>query len=87
MSKLTIQAQRYNCELHFVTLKKLECYAGRDLSCQKKISKTTYFRLFMAEILPENLEKILYLDCDTMVTKTLDELFDFLFKWAMWCSC
>jgi len=38
-------------------------------------NRTTYFRLVMARLLPETLEKILYLDCDTIATFSLDELF------------
>ncbi len=74
--RLKGQAQKHHSEIKFVPLKKLEEYAGRELSCQKKISKTSYFRLFMAEILSESVEKLLYLDCDTMIMNSLDHLFN-----------
>lgn len=80
IGKLTRQAQNHNSEIHFMQMKSLEDYAGRVLSCQKKISRTAYFRLFMTEILPESVDRLLYLDCDTMIMKPLDELFDFELK-------
>ena len=38
-------------------------------------NRTTYFRLVMAHVLPESLDKILYLDCDMIVLSSLSELF------------
>ena len=37
---------------------------------------STYYRLRICEILPEDVEKILYLDCDVIVEHDLKELFD-----------
>lgn len=39
-------------------------------------SKETYYRLLINEYLPENLNQILYLDCDTIVNKSLTEVYD-----------
>ena len=38
-------------------------------------NRTPYFRLLMTRLLPEPLEKILYLDCDMIVMTSLAELF------------
>ena len=76
VEKLKRQAERHNSTIHFMPLKKLEHYAGRELSCQSKISLTAYFRLFMPQILPLSVEKLLYLDCDTMVRKDLTDLWE-----------
>ncbi len=40
------------------------------------ISIATYLRLFIENILPENLNKILYLDCDLIVVSKLDRIWD-----------
>ena len=37
---------------------------------------STFSRLFLADILPKNIEKVLYLDADTLVLDSLDELFE-----------
>ncbi len=39
-------------------------------------SKSTYYRLFVAEMFPE-LEKVIYIDSDTVVQGDISELFDF----------
>lgn len=76
VEKLKRQAERHEREIHFMPLKNLKEYAGRELSCQSKISLTAYFRLFMPQILPLSVEKLLYLDCDTMVRKDLTDLWE-----------
>lgn len=45
-------------------------------SAGKHITNTTYFRYKIAELCPPNIEKIIYLDCDTIVTQPLSELFN-----------
>ncbi|MBO5157139.1 MAG: glycosyltransferase family 8 protein [Prevotella sp.] len=40
------------------------------------ISLATYYRLFIANLLPENIEKVIYLDCDIIVRKSLDEMWN-----------
>lgn len=42
----------------------------------KRWPKSAFSRLFAAEILPNDIEKILYLDCDTIVKENLSQLFD-----------
>ena len=39
----------------------------------------TYFRLFMADLLPASLEKVLYIDCDIVVDASLDGLWNTTF--------
>lgn len=38
--------------------------------------RSAYTRLFSAQILPDNLDKVLYLDCDTIIKNDLSELFE-----------
>lgn len=40
------------------------------------ISKATYYRLYLTEILPDSLDKVLYLDCDMIIRKNLLELWN-----------
>lgn len=47
-----------------------------DLSALSHISKATYYRLLMADILPETVEKVIYLDCDIVVNGSLEELWN-----------
>ena len=40
------------------------------------ISLATYYRLFIADLLPQDVDKVLYLDCDILVRKSLVELWN-----------
>lgn len=39
-------------------------------------SKAMYYRLLVADLLPESVEKIIYFDCDIIVTRSLREMWD-----------
>lgn len=41
------------------------------------LSITTYFRLFLAELLPTFIDKVLYLDCDTVIMQDLSSLAEY----------
>ena len=40
------------------------------------ISISSYARLFVAEMLPRTVDRVLYIDCDMIICKTLDELWN-----------
>lgn len=42
-------------------------------------SKAGYYRLLINEYLPKNLKKIIYFDCDTIINKPLNELYNLTF--------
>lgn len=39
------------------------------------ITLATYYKLLMAEVLPETIDKVLYLDCDIIVRRSISELY------------
>lgn len=45
-----------------------------QLNMQWNISISAYARLFISSIIPININKVLYLDCDTIIVDKLDEL-------------
>ena len=45
----------------------------------KRISKETYYRLLVLDIIPENVDRILYMDPDIVVNKSLKKLYDVAF--------
>lgn len=63
-SNITVKAIRIDDEL----------FKGAHFT--KRISKETYYRLLMCEYLPEDVDRILYLDPDIVVIKPLDELYN-----------
>lgn len=44
------------------------------------LSKAAYYRLFLTEILPDSLDKVLYLDCDLLVLQSLGNIWDINLK-------
>lgn len=40
------------------------------------ISLATYYRLFISDLLPNNIDKVIYMDCDIIVRKSLDDLWN-----------
>lgn len=63
-------ADKYQSQMQFVCIKK-ELIQNFPIA---RYGFSTYLRLFLPEALP-NVEKIIYLDCDIIVEKPLDELF------------
>lgn len=71
-------ASKANCTLSY-------CYVDSSIVSQlpmpsdntlSHISVATYYRLFLAELLPENVDKVLYLDCDIIVRGSLEPLWN-----------
>lgn len=44
------------------------------LNMEWEISISSYARLFISSMLPDNIDKVLYFDCDTIIVNKLDEL-------------
>lgn len=50
-------------------------------------SLEAYYRLLLPELLPEETERILYLDVDIIVNKSVEDLFHMDFEDALLCAC
>ena len=46
-----------------------------------------YFRLLLQDILPEDVDRLLYIDVDTIVNHSLEEMYDTNFEGSMLCAC
>ncbi len=49
----------------------------KELYVSAQLSRTAYFRLELPELLPADVEKVIYLDCDLLVFADISELWDF----------
>lgn len=73
-------AIKYHTEIHFFDIDKtlLDKYnfplTGKAAS--KYMTLACYARLFVSDILPQDINKVLYLDCDLYVADNLDELWN-----------
>ncbi len=76
-SRLRQIAQQYGRELEFMTMpnwsKKLDIQLR---SCKSGWLGFGYNRLFLTEFVPEDVDRVLYLDSDTLIEGPLDELWN-----------
>ena len=52
----------------------LQCFSIKKFG--KRISMATYYRCMFSSILPESLEKVLYLDCDIVILGDISEFWN-----------
>ena len=71
--------QKYNCVITFITiddraLDKCQINSQRDIDNHAWVSKATYYRLLASDILPNDVQKVIYLDCDIVVVGDIKPL-------------
>ncbi len=71
--RISDSTDRKRCVIHPV---KVQSKILDDAPVLKRISKETYYRLLAAEYLPQYLDRILYLDPDTVIMNPLDKLYN-----------
>ncbi len=78
-------AQEYGKNIHFLQVR-TEDYPA-ELPVTESWSLETWFRLQLIELLPADVDRILYLDIDIIVDKSLEELYQTDFEGANFCVC
>lgn len=72
--RLDLIAQKYGRQIHYIPFgphkEKL------SLNNKWELPISAYARLFVAEMVPETLDRILYLDCDTVICDSLRDLWE-----------
>lgn len=74
MDKILSLKQLKECEIHFVKVDDSQFEMYKNIQTHKYVTLQTYYRLKLAQILPE-VDRIIYLDCDIIVNDDLEELF------------
>lgn len=72
-SKLTFIAKKYDRNIIFLDVSNFDVPESVQSA---RWSKSAFTRLFMRKILPRELNKVLYLDCDTVVLQSLQQLYN-----------
>lgn len=67
-------AKEYKREIFFIEFSDIEKKAGTELSNDRSLSM--YSRLFLGSILPNSIDKIIYMDCDSLVLSSLKQLWE-----------
>lgn len=58
------------------TFKDARSFVSDDVPLSHHVSKATYYRLFVASILPEEITSVVYLDSDALVMRSIRKLFE-----------
>lgn len=74
--------REYGRDITFLSVEKILRGLGLNLT-KNSIAIASYSRLFLADLLPQEVERILYLDCDTIVCDSLMELWEWDLKDAL----
>lgn len=74
--KLLSIAEKYDRKLIFVPIPNLHALAGVEIHTNERWSLSTFSRLFLERLLPEEVEQVIYLDCDILVNSSLEEMYN-----------
>lgn len=73
--KLDSISKKFGRNIYFIDVENLLDNLNLNMG-NRKIAVTAYARLFLSLLIPENVNKLLYLDCDTIINRDLIELWD-----------
>ena len=75
---LTEEVEHYNGRLHFCLVDSsiIEKFPMPTIDGLSHISRATYYRLLIADLLPESVHKAIYLDCDMIVNHSIEGLWN-----------
>lgn len=59
----------------------------QDFPVSKRYPHIIYYRIFAAKFLPENVDRVLYLDTDVIVIRSLEGLYQTDFEGNLFCAC
>lgn len=73
--RLKVFCEKHQAEVYFYDV---DYSLIKDFPIRKQdhLSLAAYLRLFMSELIPSNINKILYLDCDLIVVDSIKELWE-----------
>ena len=84
-NKLILQkiASNYQREIHIIDVPELDI---PEILVSRRWPLSAFTRLFSGQLLPEAIDKVLYLDCDTIISGSIQGLEDFSMDGATFCG-
>lgn len=73
--KLVRALSHCNVTIHFYEIDMTKLI-GVKIRKQNPLPPVAYYRIFLANILPDNIDRVLYLDCDLLIMREIDTIFD-----------
>lgn len=85
-NKLNIDAlvEQYGRTVQYVPLKELKSKLSK--MSQQRGSLSTFSRLFLTQLLPQECERVLYIDCDTIIRHSLNTFYSAEFEGNIACG-
>jgi lipopolysaccharide biosynthesis glycosyltransferase len=74
--KIYSMCSKYNCSIEFFNIHDILVYFLDNKIGMWMGGCTALARIFMARLLPDSIHKVLYLDCDTLINDSLNNLFN-----------
>lgn len=65
----------YNSEIHYLDMKEIHDYLENNIKLEVR-SLATWYRLFLPTLLPKSVKKVIYMDCDVLITGSLADLWN-----------
>lgn len=65
----------YNCRIHYLDTKEIHNYLESKVKLEVR-SLATYYRLFLPTLLPKRINKVIYMDCDSLINDSVKELWE-----------
>lgn len=81
--KLKVFCHRYNRNVQFLNA---VSWVPHDVPLSSRMTIATYFRLFLAEILPSDIQSAVYLDADMLAVRSVRGLFEAEFRCPIFAS-
>ena len=78
IEKINNRLNKYDCHVSFIKTKNIENLNSKIVSLERDniSSFTTYSRLFIGSLIPDNIDKIIYIDCDILNVDSLKHLWN-----------
>ncbi len=67
--------EEYNCNINFVNTKEIHEYIKNTVKSKVR-SLSTFYRIFLPTLLPTHVNKVIYMDCDSLITASLKDLWE-----------
>jgi lipopolysaccharide biosynthesis glycosyltransferase len=66
---------KYKCEIYYLDTTDIHNYLEKKVNLTVR-SLATYYRLFLPTLLPKSIDKVIYMDCDSIINDSLKDLWE-----------
>lgn len=67
---------KFSCKITFIELNIINTMDLPTIELKSTVTPMTYSRLFISSLLPDDIKKVLYLDCDSLILGSFKDLWD-----------